>query len=48
MISICKLSYDQIKKLTKEMVILIDTREKENSHITNYFDKKELNIKSSH
>lgn len=45
MISICKLSYDQIKKLTKEMVILIDTREKENSHITNYFDKKGIKYK---
>lgn len=27
------------------MVILIDTREKENSHITNYFDKKGIKYK---
>ena len=45
MITKCKFSHDQIKKLSKEMVILIDTREKENSHITNYFDKKGIKYK---
>ena len=42
MISICKLTHDQIKKLSKEMVILIDTREKVNDHILNYFNKKNI------
>ena len=40
MITGCKFSHDQIKKLSKEMVILVDTKEKVNDHITNYFDKK--------
>ena len=40
MITECKFSHDQIKKLSKEMVILVDTKEKVNDHITNYFDKK--------
>ena len=32
----------QIDKLIKQMVILIDTREQENKHITDYFDKKKI------
>ena len=31
-----------IDKLVKQMVILIDTREQENKHITDYFDKKKI------
>ena len=45
MITECKFSYDQIKKLSKEMVILIDTKEKANDHITDYFDKKGIAYK---
>lgn len=36
------LSDTSIDKLIKQMVILIDTREQENSHITGYFDKKKI------
>lgn len=32
----------QIDKLIKQMVILIDTREQENAHITDYLDKKKI------
>lgn len=32
----------QIDKLIKQMVIIIDTREQENKHITDYFDKKKI------
>lgn len=35
----CKFSLEEIKKLSKSMVILVDNREKENKHITEYFDK---------
>lgn len=45
MITECKFSHDQIKKLSKEMVILVDTKEKVNDHITNYFDKKGIAYK---
>lgn len=45
MVSICKLTYDQIKKLSKEMVILVDTREKNNGHIIDYFNKKGIAYK---
>lgn len=34
-----KFSYDQIKKISKSMIILVDKREKVNNHITEYFDK---------
>lgn len=40
-----KLSDTDIKKLIKQVVILIDTREQENSHITNFFDKKGIAYK---
>ena len=46
MITECKFSHDQIKKLSKEMVILVDTKEKVNDHITNYFDKKGIAYKA--
>lgn len=45
LVSICKLTYDQIKKLSKEMVILVDTREKNNGHIIDYFNKKGIAYK---
>lgn len=35
-----KFSVDEIKKLTKQMVILVDSREKKNSHILEYFQKQ--------
>ena len=35
-----KFSVEEIKKLTKQMVVLIDTREKRNGHILSYFDKQ--------
>lgn len=36
----------QKKKLLKSMTVLIDTREKENKHITDYFDAKGILYKS--
>lgn len=35
-----KFSVEELKKLTKSMVILVDSREKQNSHILSYFDKQ--------
>ena len=35
----------EIKKLVKNMVILVDTKEKVNDHILNYFDKKDIKYK---
>lgn len=37
-----KYSEDEQKSLMKSMVILIDTREKKNQHITDYFDKHKI------
>lgn len=38
-----KFTHDEIKKLEKHIVIIVDTREKKNEHILNYFNK--CNIK---
>lgn len=35
-----KLSTDEIKKLTNQMVVLVDSREKKNDHILEYFIKQ--------
>lgn len=35
-----KFSVEELKKLTKSMIILVDSREKQNSHILSYFDKQ--------
>lgn len=35
-----KFSVEEIKRLTKDMVILVDSREKKNSHILSYFEKQ--------
>lgn len=40
-----KYSVEEIKKLTKQMVILVDSREKRNEHILSYFDKQEIAYK---
>lgn len=40
-----KFSVEQIKKLAKQMIILVDSREKENSHILSYFDKQGIAYK---
>ena len=37
-----KYTESELKKLLDNMVILIDTREKKNDHITNYFDKHDI------
>ncbi len=39
MITSCKFTLDEIKKLSKSMLVLVDSREKENRHILDYFDK---------
>ena len=36
----------QINQILSEMIILIDTREQENEHITDYFDKKKIAYRS--
>lgn len=35
-----KFTVEQIKNLTKQMVVLVDFREKRNEHILSYFDKQ--------
>ena len=37
-----KFSYDEIKEISKSMIVLIDKREKVNNHITDYFDKHKI------
>lgn len=37
-----KYSEMEIKKLLKSITVIIDTREKENSHITGHFEKKKI------
>lgn len=40
-----KFSAEEIKKLGKQMIILVDSREKENQHILSYFDKQGIAYK---
>ena len=40
-----KFYVEEIKKLTKQMVILVDSRDKRNEHILSYFDKQEIAYK---
>ena len=40
-----KFYVEEIKKLTKQMVILVDSREKRNEHILSYFDKQGIAYK---
>ncbi len=42
MITECKLSLEEIKALSKKMVLLVDSREKKNKHIMEYFMKHML------
>lgn len=35
-----KYSLEQIKQMARQMIVLVDSREKQNSHILNYFDKQ--------
>lgn len=37
-----KFSIDEIKRLTKQMIVLVDSREKKNSHILDYFRKQKI------
>lgn len=37
-----KFSVEEIKKLTKSMVVLVDSREKKNAHILDYFRKQNI------
>jgi len=41
-----KYTETELKKLLKSIVILVDTREKENSHITKWFDENKIAYKS--
>ena len=40
-----KYSEEEQKRLMKSMVVLIDSREKKNQHITDYFDKHKIPYK---
>lgn len=40
-----KYSTDEIKEMTKSMIVLVDTREKRNKHITDYFDKNNVSYR---
>ena len=35
-----RFSVEELKKLTKNLVVLVDSREKKNSHILEYFKKQ--------
>ena len=35
----------ELEKLLDNIVVLIDTREKKNNHITNYLNRKEISFK---
>lgn len=37
-----KFDIESIKRLTKQMVVLVDSREKKNSHILDYFKKQKV------
>ncbi len=41
-----KFSVEEIKKLTKSMVILVDSREKKNTHILDYFRKQKISFQT--
>ena len=45
MVQLYKYSKSELDKILKTPVILIDTREQENIHITDYFDKKKIKYK---
>ena len=45
MVQLYKYSKSELDKILKTPVILIDTREQENIHITDYFDKKKIQYK---
>lgn len=42
-----RFTVDEIKKLTKSIVVLVDSREKANRHILDYFDKAGVSYKVS-
>lgn len=41
-----KFSVEEIKKLAKSMVILVDSREKKNTHILDYFRKQKISFQT--
>lgn len=41
-----KFSVEEIKRLTKQMVILVDSREKKNPHILDYFRKQKISFQT--
>lgn len=41
-----KFSVEEIKKLTKSMIILVDSREQKNSHILDYFRKQKISFQT--
>lgn len=45
MIKEYKFSVDDIKKLTKSMIILVDSREQKNRHVLDYFEKQGISYK---
>ena len=45
-LNLYKYTDKEIDELVKSMVILCDTREKSNAHVTDWFDKKKITYKS--
>ena len=41
-----KFSVEEIKRLTKNMIVLVDSREKKNSHILDYFRKQKISFQT--
>ena len=41
-----KFSVEEIKRLTKSMIVLVDSREKKNSHILDYFRKQKISFQT--
>ena len=41
-----KYDIESIKKLTKQMIVLVDSREKKNSHILDYFRKQKISFQT--
>ena len=41
-----KFTDKEMEELISSIIILVDTREQKNSHITDYFNRKKINYKS--
>ena len=46
MVTACKIGTDELKKIMKNIVVLVDTREQKNQHIIEYLDKNHIEHRS--